>query len=757
MEARAVCGSVGSAMVICFMVLVAEAVAAQSPGGTGPRGEIRIIQTSDSLSEFMMLPENPEREDFHEYVDLLADNGVDVYAMDVFISGFCMWTTRFTDMYDRYETFAGLGDWYCARIGSVFARGWEPIDIWAERCHRKGMKFLASWRMSDRHHRGKWDDPHFSELMSSWHKKNRQFWVGGSWPLVGGLDFSFQEVRDYMFTSMEEVVQGFDVDGIELNWIRYPHVFPFPPKDAGRDKDILTEFTRRIREMLDREGEKKGRRLLLSVRVPQTLAECENLALDIPAYVREGLIDMLCPNDWGSTDFNAPYDEFAALTRKGDCCLYPAISPYPSRSVHTRILMSLPAYRGVVRNLYAQGADGFSTFNFTYHWSGRMGIAYPGVPENYPKAFAFLKALDDPDGLWDKDRHYVFYAFGRQSFPGLEDRSGAKITLARGETPDFKRCVMRAAEDWGGSEKGIVRFVAVGLVPGDRITVKFNGEVVRKADIVRTYRADGRTNEDEGATLPAHTVCEFVPATPPQTPGKQVLELALAQSAPDAGDKAVAVSEIEVAVSASGEDAREVLSQTRRRPSPPIESLAGYHPPGFDGFRESRGNGTTGHVGAVWSGHATKGAQSFVLEAKAAVKRVQLLVCGTPEAEEPMRMSIRADADGIPAEAPVTPEAVASFNPWQQTEGITLRRQGYFTFDLNEPAVLDPGTWWLVFEMDPSGQPSAGHYYAPLLGIQARERYPKGRYMTGAKEWKEIKHKDQPVCAFFSVFGDDVE
>ena len=73
-----------------------------------PSGDIRIIHTSDSNSEFVMLPEKPEKEDFYEYVDHLAANGVDVYAMDVFIAGFCMWTSRFTDIYERYEKFLGL-------------------------------------------------------------------------------------------------------------------------------------------------------------------------------------------------------------------------------------------------------------------------------------------------------------------------------------------------------------------------------------------------------------------------------------------------------------------------------------------------------------------------------------------------------------------------------------------------------------------------------------------------------------------------
>ena len=69
--------------------------------------------------------------------------------------------------------------------------------------------------------------------------------------------------------------------------------------------------------------------------------------------------------------------------------------------------------------------------------------------------------------------------------------------------------------------------------------------------------------------------------------------------------------------------------------------------------------------------------------------------------------------------------------------------------------------------MDPSRQPEKS-YYEPLLSVSAWENYPHGRYMTcyaledwlktyaATNGWREIDWKGQRVCAFFSVFGEEV-
>jgi len=729
-----------------------------------PRGDIRLIYNGDlGLPIRYMSTEEPTKEGLHAIPDHLAANGVDVYAQDVFNSGNTMWDSKYNGLM-RPD-----GAWQAPKAPDVFAAGLEPIEILVERSHFHGMKFIAGFRMSDRHHRGLPDHPHHGRSMGRFIREHQDLWIKDFPYDNGALDYNHKEVRDWMFNTMEEAVQRFDVDGLELNYMRYPHVFP--PGHPEVHEPILTQFTARVREMLDVEGRKRGRRLLLQTQVPQTLEECHFLSLDVPTWIKEGLIDHLVPSDFGSADNDAPYDEFARLTRESECLLFPAAHVYASRDPsgggYHWVLMSEPGYRGQASNFYAQGADGAYMFNLIYHWFARFGIGYPGPMDMYPKAFAYLRALREPETLADHDRHYISYPM--ITYFGLKDRK-KKIVLDRATAPCADRYVFRAAEGFTGEQEALLRFHALGLVPGDQIEVTFNGATVPPEKLTRTHFEKGRKKRGEGATLDPFTRCEFVPTRRAKEVAQNILEMKLLASAPGAEGE-IRVQEIELAVSASGAAPAEIMTLIHHRTPPPVESLAGYHPEAIHGFYDSRENGTTGHVGAKHRDAndnvcGAKGAQSFVLTKQSRIARVQLLVHGVPKVEEPFHLSIRADRDGIPADAPAG-GATATFNPWKRPEGLTFGYDGYYTFDLQEEVVLDPGAYWLVFEMDSGRQPEKS-YYAPLLSVSAWEHYPRGRYMTlyaledwqktyaSTNGWREIDKDGQPVCAFFSVFGEEV-
>ena len=86
----------------------------------------------------------------------------------------------------------------------------------------------------------------------------------------------------------------------------------------------MTDFIRRVREILDA---KDGRKLILGVRVPQQLAGCLAWGLDIPTWLRKGLIDFVAPGDFGFTDFNEKWENFTSIARETDCLVYPQTQP----------------------------------------------------------------------------------------------------------------------------------------------------------------------------------------------------------------------------------------------------------------------------------------------------------------------------------------------------------------------------------------------------------------------------------------------
>ena len=398
--------------------------------------------------------------------------------------------------------------------------------------------------------------------------------------------------------------------------------------------------------------------------------------------------------------FNSPYEEFARITRDSDSFLYPMVHPYPERDRYDRIMMSPAAYRGLAKNFYAQGVDGVGAFNYMYHWSGYNGWGYVGAIENYPAAFAYLRELRDPADLQAKDRHYISYPiFGH--FGARDQRR--KIVLVRGEPGVFKRYVLRAAEDWSGPEKAILRFVAVGLVPQDEITVKFNGKVVPEGELKRTHHPDGRTDVNEGAKLAAHTICEFVPATPPVEPVKQILEVALVQGVPDAAGQPIVIPEIEVAVAASGGDPAEVMRRTRFQPKPPMKLLAGHRPEHILLWAEVKAAGQM-------AGRVGKGAIPFTLKKKSRVTAVDIAMqpsdigaCPREGDVGGITATLQRDLGGKPEGQPVADGATVNFFPWKNRHGLTIKLQGYYKFEFPKPLVLEAGRYWLTLKRMPGG------------------------------------------------------
>ena len=447
-----------------------------------PRGRRRLLYTSDpSNLAFYQVGHNiahtpdaagargdPARpEDLTGWVDELADHRIDSYAQAVFSQG---WTLLFRS--ERFEYDARPQH---QRFIEMLESGPSPLEVLIDRTHQRGMEFVAKFRMNDRHGAGGQGARFILE--------NRQW---GLQEFPGGLDYSFGPVRDFMLAAADEVVERFDVDGLLFNYIRHMHCFP---RDVAPDRrPVMTEFLRRVRHMLDRRGSEKKRRLTLGVMAPQTLDECHALGYDVPTWIHEGLIDYVCPCDFGYADFNAPYEEFSALTRPSGCYLYPALSPLLCRGDDATLLRP-ESYRALAQAFYAAGADGVSVFNYQYHWARMGGTAgYPGPVEGYPLSLGYLRGLEDPQDVARHVRHYRYHPlWGGPSETGATKNDRLVMTRQDGACG---RYTFRLRERLADIGRVTLFFTVQGLLPEDEISVTVNG--VEVADFRRSFHPDGR-------------------------------------------------------------------------------------------------------------------------------------------------------------------------------------------------------------------------------------------------------------------------
>ena len=413
----------------------------EQPGNPEPLGKRRIIYVSDPSSiASRYLPDPTSAEDLRDWVDDLAASEVDTFVQEAYTQG---WT-----VYWRGDQFDYDARPQHRRFLPLLDAGVQPLAVLVEQSHRRGMELVAGFRINDNH--GSVSVAQGVGAGGSVIVDNPQWLIketppGDFYQLSSPLDFTFDGVRDFLLAVMTEVVQRFELDGLELCFRDH---YYFPPGTGRERQPLMTDLVRRIRAMLDAAAERKGKKLLLGARVNQTLDECHSQGLDVPTWIHERLVEYVCPMDVMYADFNAPYAEFAALTRASDCQLYPGILPWSSFRARRRLNeapMTQANRRALAQTFYGAGADGVSLYNHFEIMHARGDAHAPF----YPMALHDFHELRDPQAVLEGRRHYVFDpTWGGHTGFG-EDRActGAikaqKIVLARSQVPAQGEYVFR--------------------------------------------------------------------------------------------------------------------------------------------------------------------------------------------------------------------------------------------------------------------------------------------------------------------------
>tara|TARA_B100000700_G_scaffold226950_1_gene250523 strand:+ start:561 stop:2066 length:1506 start_codon:yes stop_codon:yes gene_type:complete len=442
--------------------------------GQTPRGNHRLIYVSDPSNTTGRLSDPATPEELREIVrsyDELAH--VDILVQEICHQG---WTQFWRSDLCGYDTRPQH-----QRLIPMMDAGTMPVEVYIDECHRRGMTFLAGFRMNDRHgHNADWFESlsktHPEWILKGYKPSSPRTADKRSFDIGCALDYTVDSVRDFIFSFMEEAANRFDVDGIELNWHRLPACFP--KGQAESSHEIMTGFVRRVRAMLDEAGKAKGRHLLLGARVLIDLEGCRTMGLNVPVWIEDRLIDYVAPGDLGFTDMNAPFDEFVNLAREHDCLVYPQIQA--KLGYHHRDIEQTPAHcRAAIQNFYGAGADGYSTQNIF------------SVDQ-----YETLKSIRDPNQLDSGDRHYVYYALwgpsdgGQVGYGGDFPYSPEEIRLDRSSAGERQTFRFRMCEDLSSGAVAHLTFQADTL-PGDQLTVDVNRNVVEPDQIEREAALDG--------------------------------------------------------------------------------------------------------------------------------------------------------------------------------------------------------------------------------------------------------------------------
>ena len=423
---------------------------------------------------------------------------------------------------------AGLTFSHHTKLGGFYGKGIplelvekygrDTLQIQLDFSHEHGMEAVWALRMNDVHDAFPPGSRRWTYGLAPFKQEHPEFMMGkeGDWDQYAGspkanwtgLDFAVPEVREYIFSIIQEVAQNYDVDLIGMEFFKY---FPFFRESLegnpveSEHLELMTDLLRRIRRMADEQANRRGRPLLLAAHTPFNLADSVHVGVDLETWLAEGLIDQLMPGGNYESVFCSSYSDIIALGHKYEVPVYPCVSwgfwdrwaflglsdgKYrQSRSwIETLyggqveragkpsfILVfngwegTLPAWRGAAMNLFNAGADGLYLFNPAF-----------GEPQ-------WWREIGETATMAGKDKLYGIERFaGPNSFTEVLEVSlpasagfqvGEDVGSAGARSIDFSLHLW----DW---------------VPGDDFSVKLNGAAVDGLE-----PADPDRNPKEGQWL----------------------------------------------------------------------------------------------------------------------------------------------------------------------------------------------------------------------------------------------------------------
>jgi hypothetical protein len=305
---------------------------------------------------------------------------------------------RYDDLVDAIEDTSDGSTYFRNNMPILRKAGVDSLKATIRRAHEAGLEVFWSHRINDTHD----SSPECERLLSQWKRKHPECLMGvpedtKKYPSSStkywwsALDFEQPEVRDYLYRITEEVGRRYDVDGIEIDYWRYP-VFFRPNMDGqpatSSQLDILTEFQRSIRQMAVREGAKRGRPILIAARVPMSVDACRNVGIDIKRWLKEDLLDVMSLGN-GEAWPNIPAGAIMELGHEYDVPVYPCLK-YSGYGIN-----HLRTWRAAAANAWRAGADGVYFFNITPY-------NYRDPDELTPQ----FKELGDPAKLMALDKWF---------------------------------------------------------------------------------------------------------------------------------------------------------------------------------------------------------------------------------------------------------------------------------------------------------------------------------------------------------------
>ena len=320
---------------------------------------------------------------------------------------------------------------HAERAREMIEAGADPPQVVVEQGHRRGLDVLIGFRMNDLHDsrllwRGNpqlmWLNRPLRHPVLQDGRLNEENVVGyicrmkrdhpelliGEHAGIGkrfalAFDYARQEVRDFRLALIREACTKYDLDGVELDFMR-TFIF-FKPGAEQAEMPRMSEFMAQVRAVLDEVGSARRKRLGLVVRTLAPLSASRELGLDVAAWLQQGWIDGLI---LGIDDrSNLPIRDDVNTGHRHGCPVYASIKV----DAYQRKGGTPEIFRAIAANHYRLGVDGIQLFNMNALRDDR-GYNPDGYGLGPDYDFQPLREIGSDDALRFQDKHYLLDNLG---------------------------------------------------------------------------------------------------------------------------------------------------------------------------------------------------------------------------------------------------------------------------------------------------------------------------------------------------------
>lgn len=330
-----------------------------------PEGENgkRVIYDLDGYSGFFS--------GFYPDVDSLKKRTVEVLSnKNIGTINWCLGTTgmlnynskfagrAFEDV-DKYNDQLRKGDKIAIKqILNILKSGKSPLEIIADEAEKKCIKVNASLRMD-----AFYNPKIYGFLNGSMYDKYKDCLQNGSF----FMSYKYDKFRSYIKNIINEAATFKNVDGITLDFCRYPTVMGSETVQVQKGV-IMNQFMKEVRKEIPINK-------AIMVRIPYK--NPLSYGLDVKTWVKEGYIDTLIPSNVGKDEFFniTPYVNLVKRTKvklviainadvKGhDITKEEEELVEKGVYVHEKEFLNLEQYLLRAYEVYKKGADGIFLFN----------------------------------------------------------------------------------------------------------------------------------------------------------------------------------------------------------------------------------------------------------------------------------------------------------------------------------------------------------------------------------------------------------